>query len=895
MRSRVENEIGRCQHCATLVAEVVRGSSTFRIEASGEAKPREGCEIDDPGDDQGVSRYLLGAEIARGGMGTILSAFDRRLARSIAIKRLGCDDASLATRFAREIRITASLQHPGIVPIYDSGSLPDGRPFYAMRHVQGASLEQAIAECRASSERLGLLVSVLAAAEAVAYAHERGIIHRDLKPSNILVGPFGETVVIDWGLARIDGALIDDVVGSEPAGDPLTTRWGTVLGTPRYMAPEQARGEPATRRSDVYAIGAILYHTLAGLPPIVGDDVDLVLERVARAEVRPLAQVAPGLPGDLIAIVERAMANRPELRYASASDLAADLRRFQTGQLVGAHSYSRGELVRRFVQRNRATVALAALFAIVLGAGGTVSVRRIVTEREQAEVERVRAERERHGAEDLVQYLLHELREKLATVGRLDVLSGVADRVDAYYMTTAAGRAELPEAVSERAALYDLRAAVALGAGDGTATDRYLEQGLALIDRVPSTSRSKEIRAELLGSKAARLHDAGQFERSRALAVESVALHRQTSWTTPDGTRRQQLNLAFRLSGAAWTADRLGNSSTAEGEWKEAAAILERLRAENRDDREAAVRLAETEMKIGQSRYRRGLLREAEESLWRAMANIQTLTEREPKNARFADVLAWSCLSLADVHYAKGERVDAERLRQQARDVANAMVAIEPASAAWQGVLARAEMDLGTIAFVRSDWAGAVERFGAASVAYEHLVSRDPSSRRYRRAAAITIAQLADAEAAMNRTEAARDAWLAALKHLAHLAASNAPEPRLEWAYGLRGYAALERRSGSPTAADQAIERALSLVEGTPADDDRPTHTYYRAAVLAELGTSRAAQHRSAEAHKAWRRAAELLRGLAARVPLEPDWAQQLREVEAKLAPAMHERRSGNR
>ncbi|HEY0989810.1 MAG TPA: serine/threonine-protein kinase, partial [Kofleriaceae bacterium] len=472
-RIAVEAELGRCRRCAALVAEVARGGSLLYIEPDDRAEPDHAHDGNghgrDPGEDR-VSRYLLGAEIARGGMGTILGAFDRRLARSIAIKRLERDDSSFAARFAREIRITASLQHPGIVPVYDSGSLPGGQPFYAMRHVQGTTLEQAIGDSHTDRERLALLVPVLAAAEAVAYAHERGIIHRDLKPSNILVGPFGETVVIDWGLARIDGS-VDDAPRAEPAADPLTTSFGSVLGTPRYMAPEQARGEIATRRSDVYALGAILYHTLTGLAPLSGDSVEAILERAARAEVRPLAEVAPGLPGDLIAIVERAMANAPELRYASAGELAADLRRFQTGQLVGAYSYSRRDLVRRFVRRHRAVLALTGLFAVFLAAGAVLSVRRIVIEREQATTERARAERERRGAEDLVQYLVNDLRDKLTTVGRLDVLSGVADTVEAYYMTTAAGRADLPEAVIDRAALYDLRAAVAKGSGDGPAID----------------------------------------------------------------------------------------------------------------------------------------------------------------------------------------------------------------------------------------------------------------------------------------------------------------------------------------------------------------------------------------------------------------------------------------
>jgi tetratricopeptide (TPR) repeat protein len=892
MRSRVEKELGRCRHCAALVAEVVRGGSVLHIEPSDQhPEEDEGREIVDPGDDEALSRYVLGTELARGGMGTIFGAFDRRLARCIAIKRLGSDDSSLATRFAREIRITASLQHPGIVPIYDSGSLPDGQPFYAMRHVQGATLEQAIARCRTDRERLGLLVSVLAAAEAVAYAHERGIIHRDLKPSNILVGPFGETVVIDWGLARIDGGLIDDIVGADPAGDPLSTCQGSVLGTPLYMAPEQARGEPATRRSDVYAIGAILYHTLTGLPPVAGDEVDVILERVARADVRPLTEVAPRLPGDLIAIVERAMAIAPELRYASAGDLAADLRRFQTGQLVGAYSYSRRDLARRFVRRYRAAVTLAALFTIFLGVGGTLSVRRVVIERTQAEVERARADRERRGAEDMVQYLLYELREKLATVGRLDVLSGVADRVDAYYMTTAAGQAELPEAVSERAALHDLRAAVANAKGDGAASDRYLEQGLALLGEVPSTSRSKEIRAELLGSKGTRFLQMGRFEQARAFFVQSVALHRQTSSGIPEERRRQLLNLAHRLTGAAKAADRLRNFGDAEREWKEAAAIVERLRAESPDDQEAAVRLAETEMVVGQSRSRRGLLREAKDSLLTALADSEALAAREPKNERLAYLLAWSCVSLAAAQYSLGERADAHRLRERVREIATAMVAIEPASAKWQTTLARAEMDLGTVAFADSDWASASKHFGAARVAYEHLVSRDPNSRDQRRATAVTIAQLADAEAAMGHTDAARSAWLAALNHLGQLAASNEPEARLEWAYGLRGYAVLERRSGRLTTADDTIERALSLMEGTPATNDLPTHTYYRATVLAEIGKSRAAHHRRAEAEQAWRRAAELLHELAARVPMEPDWTQELRQVEAALAPAIGDRR----
>ena len=226
--------------------------------------------------------------------------------------------------------------------------------------------------------------------------------------------------LIDWGLAGLEDATPSsdgpDTVrdaAAEIAADPTTTGRGSVLGTPRYMAPEQARGELATPQSDVYALGGILYHALSGVPPVHGDGVTHLLARVARAEVRPLRQVAPGLPGDLVAIVDRAMASAPEDRYASCGELAADLRRFQTGQLVQAHHYSRGDLVRRFTRRHRAAVVVAALLVAVLAVGGTLSVRRIVAERERAEDERSLAQRERGGAEELVKFLLFELRARL--------------------------------------------------------------------------------------------------------------------------------------------------------------------------------------------------------------------------------------------------------------------------------------------------------------------------------------------------------------------------------------------------------------------------------------------------------------------------------------------------
>jgi tetratricopeptide (TPR) repeat protein/tRNA A-37 threonylcarbamoyl transferase component Bud32 len=888
-RRAVEDEVGSCHHCSALVAELIRGSAALHVEsADGGALEYEQICAERCDASGSLSRYVLGPMIARGGMGTILAAFDRRLGRSVAVKRMDRNDPSLVERFRREIRVTASLQHPGIVPIYDAGVLDDGQPFYAMRHVPGATLEQAMMECDGEGKRLGLLVSVLAAAEAVAYAHERGIIHRDLKPSNILVGPFGETVVIDWGLAGIE-----DTAG-EPAGsdlahdhDPMTammTRRGSVLGTPRYMAPEQARGELATRQSDVYALGGLLYHTLSGVPPVAGNEVTLVLERVARAEVRPLREIAPGLPGDLVAIVERAMAFEPEARYASAGELAADLRRFQTGQLVAAHRYSRGDLVRRFVKRHRAAVVFAALLISVLAVGGTLGVRGIVREREHAEDARGLAERERAGAEDLVKFLLFELRARLSTVGRLDVLSGVADRVEAYYATTVAGRAGAPEALRERAALNDLRAAVASAGGDAASADRYLERGLALLDRAPATSAADEVRGDLTSSKARRAGQTGDFARSRALYLEAVALYRRgAAGDRPEDRHQRDLKIAATLTAAATMAERLAMPLDAEREWKQASDLLEQRQARDPEDREVAKRLCGLRMSVGQRHYRRGLLDSAESSLRAALRDGSRLAARAPKDSEVEYLVAWSAISLANLRHGRGDLEEAKRLAEQALEVAATMLALEPTSAVWQVAHARAGADLGTIAFERSEWAEASRRFTLARAAYEQLVIRDPTSREHRRAAAIAVAQLADAETALRRFDAARAAWLAALDHLAELARSNVPESRLEWAYGLRGYAAFERQRGRLAAARSAIERALELVDGTPAGTDLPVMTYYRATALAEAATEQDHRGQRREALATWQRAAALLRSLAERVPLEPDWAKALNEIDGEL------------
>lgn len=343
------------------------------------------------------TRYAIAGELAHGGIGRILRARDLRLDRPVAIKEMLTPSREAEPRFVAEALVTARLQHPSIVPVYEAGRWPGGEPFYAMKLVSGRSLANVISERKTLEERLALLPHVLAVAEAMAYAHSEHIIHRDLKPANVLVGDFGETVVIDWGLAKDLSREQGPETNQGPASaagtsDGELTHAGAVMGTPAYMPPEQAAGKPVDERVDVYALGAILYHLLAGTKPYDGGSSEQVLQRVVKGPPPPLAQRQKCIPVDLLAIVTKAMAREPSERYATARELAEDLRRFQTGQIVGAYQYSRVELLRRFARRYRAVLSVAGVAALLLAALGVVSVRRVVSERDAANEARQKAQ-----------------------------------------------------------------------------------------------------------------------------------------------------------------------------------------------------------------------------------------------------------------------------------------------------------------------------------------------------------------------------------------------------------------------------------------------------------------------------------------------------------------------
>lgn len=332
-------------------------------------------------------RYEVVGLHAEGGLGRVFEAYDTELARRVALKELHKDSRrSAQARFVREALITARLEHPSIVPVHEAGRWPSGEAFYSMKLVAGRPLSELIDEANSDRERLALLPNILAVADAVAYAHSERVIHRDLKPSNVIVGDYGETVVIDWGLAK---ALDDEhETTADLLGDPYrehvedgVTVAGAVLGTPAYMPPEQARGEACDERADVYALGAILYRVCAGVAPYRGDDPKKMLQEVRGARPVPLSDIRRETSVELVSIVEKAMSRDRSARYPTATEFAADLKRFIQGRTVAAHRYTIGQRVALWARRHRPLVALGATALVVIALVGAFGVRKVLQER----------------------------------------------------------------------------------------------------------------------------------------------------------------------------------------------------------------------------------------------------------------------------------------------------------------------------------------------------------------------------------------------------------------------------------------------------------------------------------------------------------------------------------
>ncbi len=357
--------------------------------------------------DEAAGRYESIEEIARGGSGRILAVFDRHIGRKIAMKELLADlnknpseeddlqETATRNRFLREARVTGRLEHPSIVPVYEIGRHADGSFYYTMRLVKGTTMLSAIKRCRDVFQRLELLPHFLNVCNAVAYAHSNGVINRDLKPSNVMIGEFGETVVLDWGLAKIKDSE-ETIFVRQISGGVGETVFGRAIGTPSYMPPEQAEGKISDidEISDIYSLGAILYQILTGKPPVSGKSLDEIIQKVLTEEVENAVKKEKDAPPELAAIAEKALSKDKNDRYTSVSDMIDDLTAYMSGRKVGVYHYSVFESL-KFVASRHKTAFISSLVIIAIGVFAAVQIllalNRTTLAKQEAELGKVTA------------------------------------------------------------------------------------------------------------------------------------------------------------------------------------------------------------------------------------------------------------------------------------------------------------------------------------------------------------------------------------------------------------------------------------------------------------------------------------------------------------------------
>ena len=380
-----------------------------------------------PAEILGDGRYEIGPMAGRGGMGVILDAHDLATQRNVAMKlMLDCTRPEDIARFVQEAQITAQLEHPNIVPVHELGVNELDQPFYTMKFVRGVSLGKVLDllalddPSTAKKYPLSALLTIFQkVCDAIAFAHSKGIIHRDLKPENVMLGEYGEALVMDWGLAKMMGAELPTPTSGMGSREPVRpspyrdrdgvagtpTVVGTIMGTVQYMPPEQARGEiELDARADIYALGAILYHMLALQPPFTGEPGE-ILASVRSGTMRPPAQAlglkklphSPGgrVPESVAAVAMKAMALEPRDRYAAVPDLQREIAAYQGGFATSAENAGIWKRASLFLRRNR-TLSIATALLVLSGTAFTL---RVMQERDRAEAEKRIADEQRDAAE----------------------------------------------------------------------------------------------------------------------------------------------------------------------------------------------------------------------------------------------------------------------------------------------------------------------------------------------------------------------------------------------------------------------------------------------------------------------------------------------------------------
>ena len=699
-----------------------------------------------------AQRYRSLRPLGRGGLGEVFVALDGELNREVALKEIQArhdHHSDTRRRFLLEAEVTGRLEHPGVVPVYGLGRYADGRPFYAMRLIKGKTLTDALNQFHAADkpgrdagERSlafrNLLRRFLDVCNTVAFAHSKGVLHRDLKPDNIMLGPFGETLVIDWGLAKVLDRPADDSTNASPPapGSSEQTAETGIAGTPSYMSPEQAEGRTSelTRTSDIHSLGAILYVLVTGRLAFPDKNVGTTLAKVRRGECLPPRQVNRAVPPALEAVCLKAMALLPQDRYASAEDLAADVDHWLADEPMTAFREPLTARVRRWGRRHRALVSsLAALVLTVMAALavglGLVNAEKNRTADAKRETESalVRSQKAEKSAAEQRGLALQTVKHVVNTIdGRLK------NRPDLQVL-----RKELLNQAREGLSKV-ARAADTAGQIDHETVWVHFELGDIFLDIDGATSAAKE-----------------QYELAFALA-------RQLADADPNnGLAQRDLSVAREKLGDVQL--QLGNTQGALDAHRAGLALRQQLADADPNNAQAQRDLSVAHIKLGDVLHKVGNTKEAADAYRAGLVIRQKLADGDPKNSQAQRDLSVAHHKLGDVQVQLGNTQGASDAYRKSNEISQHLADADPRNAELQRDLSVSHNKLGDVQLQLGNIKAALDSYRAGLAISKQLVDADPKNAQVQRDLSLSHNKLGTLQLKLGNTKEAMDAYRAGL------------------------------------------------------------------------------------------------------------------------------------